>query len=502
MRCEPLLLAVAALAAAPAPAGQAPPTLQQQLESILSEPEYARALAAFEVRDLETGRVLASRGSERLVQPASTLKLLVTAAALDAFGPQSRFATSLESAARIDEDGRLLGDLYLVGGGDLGLSNRFGAGRSSVGLEELAAALDAAGIRRVEGRVVGHDGLFDPERHPEGWDWDDLVWSYGASISALSFADNSAHLQARTGSRVGAPLSIERDPVSDYYQVVSSAVTGPRRSRPELKLTRELGSNRIELSGTWPLGASPWKGSVALEDPPLYAATVLTEVLQRRGVGVAQPAAANRQPLPEERRVLARHPGPPLAELLAELNKESLNLHAEVLLRLLGASAGGPGSAESGRETLEAFLVARGVDTTGWALRDASGLSEANLVSAAGLVELLVAMDRHPHAAVFRASLPVAGVDGTLERRLRQQPVRGRVQAKTGTLRHVHALAGYATTVWGTRRAFAVVLNHYTGRLGRRAIDRVAAAIVGAGPAASSPEQPLAETPRPGRGRR
>jgi D-alanyl-D-alanine carboxypeptidase/D-alanyl-D-alanine-endopeptidase (penicillin-binding protein 4) len=111
-------------------------------------------------------------------------------------------------------------------------------------------------------------------------------------------------------------------------------------------------------------------------------------------------------------------------------------------------------------------------------------------------------MDRHPHAAVFRASLPVAGVDGTLERRLRQQPVRGRIQAKTGTLRHVHALAGYATTVWGTRRAFAVVLNHYTGRLGRRAIDRVAAAIVGAGPAASSPEQPLAEAPRSGRGRR
>jgi D-alanyl-D-alanine carboxypeptidase/D-alanyl-D-alanine-endopeptidase (penicillin-binding protein 4) len=478
-RLAAALLATALLA--PADAGSAPATLQEQIDAIVSEPEYARALVSFEVRDLETGAVLASRGSRRLVQPASALKLLVSAAALDAFGPGRRFETTLESAARVDEAGRLLGDLYLVGGGDLGLSRRFGADRSSVGLEQLAATLVGSGIRRVEGRVIGHDGLFDAERHPEGWDWDDLVWSYGAPISALSFADNSAHLKARTGPRVGAPLRVEQDPVSDYYDVVSTAVTGPRRSRPELRLVRELGSNRIQLSGSWPLGAAPWEGSVALEDPPLYAATVLSEVLERRGVGVAGAASTSRQPLPDERRVLARHQGPPLSEVLGELNKESLNLFAETLLRLLGVSASGVGSAESGREALEAFLAASGVDTAGWSLRDASGLSESDLVSAGGLVDLLVAMDRHPQAAVFRASLPISGVDGTLERRLRRAATRGRVQAKTGTLRNVHALAGYATTAWGTRRAFAVVINHYTGRLGNRAIDRVVAAIVGGG---------------------
>lgn len=480
MRADCLVFAAAVLGAVPSTA-QAPPTLQEQIDGIFAEPEYTRALVAFEVRDLETGQVLASRDPRRLVQPASTLKLVVTAAALDAFGPERRFATTLETAARVDEAGRLLGDLYLVGGGDMGLSDRFGAERSSEGLEQLAEALAAAGVRRVEGRVIGHDGLFDVERHPEGWDWDDLVWSYGAAVSALSFADNSAHLRARTGSRVGAPLRLERDPVSEYYEVVSTATTGPRRSRPELELARRLGSNRIELSGTWPLGAAPWKGSVALEDPPLYAATVLAEILARRGVAVSAPPATSRDPLPEGRRVIARHAGPPLGELLAELNKESLNLHAEVLLRLLGVEAVGVGSAEAGREAVEAFLEARGVDTEGWSLRDASGLSEGDLVTAGGLVDLLVAMDRHPDAGVYLDSLPVAGVDGTLERRLRRPATRRRVRAKTGTLRHVHALAGYATTAWGSRRVFCVVLNHYTGDRGNRAVDRVAAAIVGAG---------------------
>jgi D-alanyl-D-alanine carboxypeptidase/D-alanyl-D-alanine-endopeptidase (penicillin-binding protein 4) len=479
VRAERPALVLLALAAAGAAAAQSPPTLQERIDGVLAEPEYQRALISFEVRDLDTGQVLARRQPERLVQPASTLKLVVTAAALDAFGPEHRFATALESAARVDDSGGLLGDLYLVGGGDMGLARRFGATRTTQGLEELAAVLMRAGVRRVEGRVVGHDGLFDAERHPEGWDWDDLVWSYGAEVSALSFADNSAHLRAFTGNRVGEPLHIERDPASDFYEVVSSAVTGPRRSEPELKLVRELGSNRIELSGTWPLGAAPWKGSVAIEDPALYAAAVLTEILRRRGVAVAGEPVRSQQPLPEGRRALARHEGPALSELLRELNKESLNLHAEVLLRLLGVSATGAGSAEAGREAVEAFLQAQGVDTGGWSLRDASGLSEGNLVSTGGLVDLLVAMQRHPRAATFLDSLAVAGVDGTLERRLRGPATRNRIRAKTGTLRNVHALAGYATTAWGSRRVFAVAINHYTGRRGNSAIDRNAAAIVG-----------------------
>jgi D-alanyl-D-alanine carboxypeptidase/D-alanyl-D-alanine-endopeptidase (penicillin-binding protein 4) len=450
------------------------PGFARQFDQTLAQAEYAVALWGIEVRSLTSGEVLFEYGASTNMQPASTLKLVTTAAALDAFGPQRRFATAVETAARVDERGRLLGDLYLVGGGDPGLSARHAPPVGT--LEALAETLFAAGIRRVEGRLIGHEGLFEASRRPEGWDWEDLVWGYGAEVSALSFHDNSVDLRASPGQGVGAPLVVVASPSTAYYQLTSSATTSPRGSKQELKLTRELGGNRIHLSGTFPRRSRAWKGSVALEDPARYAATVLREVLTRRGITVVGDVETSADPLPETRRVLARHEGPALAALLREVNKESMNLHAELLLRQLGLTRGPKGSAESGREAVDAFLAKLHVGSQHWAIRDGSGLSEANLVSAHGMVDLLVAMDRHPEAEVFRQSLAVSGVDGTLQYRLRT--VRRRILAKTGALAHVRGLVGYATREDGDRLAFAILLNHYTGQRGTRAIDRLAATLV------------------------
>jgi D-alanyl-D-alanine carboxypeptidase/D-alanyl-D-alanine-endopeptidase (penicillin-binding protein 4) len=162
------------------------------------------------------------------------------------------------------------------------------------------------------------------------------------------------------------------------------------------------------------------------------------------------------------------------------VNKRSQNLHTEMLLRLLGAKVNGAGTVEAGHEALEDFLHRLGVPAQTWSLQDASGLSRSDVLTPHGLVVLLAAMDRHRHAGVFRDSLPVAGVDGTLEGRLRGTPAQGRVLAKTGSLRHVNALAGYATTRGGERLAFAIVLNHHTapGSAGVAAIDDFVNALV------------------------
>jgi D-alanyl-D-alanine carboxypeptidase/D-alanyl-D-alanine-endopeptidase (penicillin-binding protein 4) len=162
--------------------------------------------------------------------------------------------------------------------------------------------------------------------------------------------------------------------------------------------------------------------------------------------------------------------------MLAEVNKESQNLHAEMLLRLLGSQDSGEGSNEAGIAALESFAERLGIDASGWELRDGSGLSRSNLVTAHGLVDLLVAMDRHADADVFRASLPVAGIDGTLEHRLRHGYAKGRVLAKTGTLDQVSALAGYATRRDGHRLAFAVIVNNHTvpAREAMSAVDAIA----------------------------
>ena len=220
---------------------------------------------------------------------------------------------------------------------------------------------------------------------------------------------------------------------------------------------------------------------MALEDPARYAATVFGEVLQRRGIGVAGPVATTRDLLPAGVRVLAFHDGPPMAEVIKAVNKPSQNLHAEMLLRLVGARVKGEGSAAAGHAAVLEFLRRVGVKADDWALMDGSGLSRSDLVTPHEMASLLVAMDRHPHAQVFRDCLPVAGVDGTLKGRLRGTPAEGRLQAKTGTLRQAAALAGYVTTRGGARLAFSVAANHHTGKSGAvtDAIDAIAVILAG-----------------------
>jgi D-alanyl-D-alanine carboxypeptidase/D-alanyl-D-alanine-endopeptidase (penicillin-binding protein 4) len=408
------------------------------------------------------------------------MKLFVTAAALDAIGPDERPRTTVETAARIDRLGRVLGDVHLVGRGDPTLRARPAEGRPTPALEALADALRDAGIQRIEGRLVGNESYFQGPRRGPDWGWDDLVWWYGAEVSALSFNDNTATLRISPGEAVGDPALVERVPLSAYYTLDAEVRTTPEGSDPDLRLSRELGANRIRLSGGVPLGAPTRTLAVALEDPALYAATVFEELLRARGIVVTRGVETSSRPLPARTVVLASHDGPPLGELVAGINKSSQNLHAEMLLRLLGARVQGAGTTEAGRDAVLGFLRRAGLSVGGLDLRDASGLSRAGVVTPAQIAALLVFMSRHPQAAAFTASLPVAGTDGNLRNRLRGAPTEGAVTAKTGTLTHVHALAGYATCRDGDRLAFAILLNQYTGdpSVAQAAIDFIVKALV------------------------
>jgi D-alanyl-D-alanine carboxypeptidase/D-alanyl-D-alanine-endopeptidase (penicillin-binding protein 4) len=168
-----------------------------------------------------------------------------------------------------------------------------------------------------------------------------------------------------------------------------------------------------------------------------------------------------------------------MAEMVTVVNKRSQNLHAEMLLRLAGWRLRGRGTLEAGQEAAEALLTRLGVSSRSWHVHDGSGLSRIDELTTHGLVDLLAAMDRHPHAAVFRASLPIAGVDGSLSGRMRGTVAEGRVTAKTGSVRHVNALAGYVTTRGGERLAFAILLNHHTGEDAIGAIDDMARVLAG-----------------------
>jgi len=460
-----LLAILAVVLAGPPSSGAAErrSSLQRALDAVVDAPRLAHAWWGVEVRSLRTGKVLYARNAERDLKPASTLKLVTTAAALDAFGPDATLRTTVETAGRLDGLGRILGDVYLVGRGDPDLSGRFAEGRPTAIFEEMAEALRQAGVRRIEGRLIGHEGLFPGERRGDDWTWGDLVWGYGAEVSALSFNDNVATLTVAPGEREGDPILVDRVPASAYYRVLSTAVTGRRGGPRELTLRRDLGTNVMRLSGAIAAGSEPQDLNVAIEDPARYAATVLAETLATKGILVSGGVETAVQPLPVDVRVLAAHESPRLAQIVKIVNKESQNLHTEMLLRLVGAKMKGEGTVEAGHAALEDFLRRLGVSPEGWALQDASGLSRSDLITAHGMAGLLAGMDRHRYAASFRDSLPIAGVDGTLGSRMQQPPARGNVVAKTGTIRHVNALGGYVTARSGERFVFYAAVNHHPG---------------------------------------
>jgi D-alanyl-D-alanine carboxypeptidase/D-alanyl-D-alanine-endopeptidase (penicillin-binding protein 4) len=171
--------------------------------------------------------------------------------------------------------------------------------------------------------------------------------------------------------------------------------------------------------------------------------------------------ATTSEPLPAGLRVLAAHDSPPLSEIVKVVNKDSQNLHTEMLLRLVGLKARGEGSVAAGHDAERDFLVRIGVKAESWGLQDGSGLSRSDVVDPHGLVDLLAAMDRHPQAAAFRDSLAVMGVDGTLKDRMRGTAAQGKVLAKTGTLRLGNGLAGYVATASGERLAVAILVNNH-----------------------------------------
>ena len=214
-------------------------------------------------------------------------------------------------------------------------------------------------------------------------------------------------------------------------------------------------------------------------DPALCAAKVFLDVLEAKGIRVMGGVTASSAPLPAGARVLATHDSPSMAQIVRVVNKRSQNLHAEMLLRLVGLKVEGEGSAEKGHQAVAELAKRLGVPDQGWGLTDGSGLAPSDLLTPRGLVALLVAMDRHPEAAAFRDSLPIAGVDGTLEKRMKGTPAEGRVVAKTGTTGRANALAGYVTTASGERLAFAIVVNNHAGK-GREAVAAIDAIAVGA----------------------
>jgi D-alanyl-D-alanine carboxypeptidase/D-alanyl-D-alanine-endopeptidase (penicillin-binding protein 4) len=484
--------------------------LAPRINTILADPDLSRAFWGIQVVSVNTGEVIYSQNADKLFIPASNTKLFTTAAALSLIGPGYRFHTTVETTGTLDQHGRLSGDLILVGRGDPNLSGRvlpynLRTERTAFpvkALEDLADGVVQKGIKYIDGNVVADDSFFAFERYGEGWTQDDLVWADGAPVSALTINDNVEFVSILPADRAGEKAFVNITPFADYYRLDNRIITTPPGTGRRIYINREPGSMVLTLWGNMPLGDPGADEALAVEDPAAFAAALFRDLLEKRGVTVYGRTSARHTELaslstfsvtalatergggdtlvPTQPQVLASHASQPLSEDLKVVNKVSQNLHAEILLRLLGREKGNAGTVESGLEVLRGFLTQVGIPSNEYVFYDGSGLSRQNLVTPHAMVMLLQYAAKQPWAELYSQTLPVAGLDGSLADRFHSTIAQGRVLGKTGSLDHVKSLSGYATTLSGEKVAFSIFCNNFDvpGRRAQDAVDRIVEAIV------------------------
>jgi serine-type D-Ala-D-Ala carboxypeptidase/endopeptidase (penicillin-binding protein 4) len=477
-----------------------------RVDAALGEAHAQKAFWGVLVEDRDTGAVLYQLNADHFFAPASNAKLFVTAFALATLGENYRYRTTLESKAPLAPSGRLAGDLFLVGRGDPDLSNRkfpFDQkaerdGTPERALSELVDAAWAKGLREVTGDIVADDAYYPYDPYPAGWSVGDLFFSFGAPIDAIDYNDNTVGIDVIAGPRAGAAVTLAVEPAAAREGFDAQITTAAAGTKADLAVVRQPGPDFILLRGTVPAGGPSVHVELAMTQPSQTAARSLKQLLETHGVGVRGTARALHSPPPvvdasgnpgppdaapasvASRTILAEHLSPPLIESVRLTNKISQNLHAEMYLRQIGRQQYGAGSTAAGLFVERDFLRAAGIADGDVVLSDASGLAPEDLVTPRAVVTLLRYAETQPWGGDFASTLPIAGVDGTLENRFNSGPATGLIRAKTGSIANVRAVSGYATSRLGESLIFCIFVNANPqhGIDATTALDSIAAAMV------------------------
>jgi serine-type D-Ala-D-Ala carboxypeptidase/endopeptidase (penicillin-binding protein 4) len=447
----------AVAAQTPAVAGDiCPGELGAQVDAIANRPEFSRSRWGILIQPLSSTATLYSRDAQKYFIPASNVKLLTTAAALQKLGADFRIKTSVYSGEN--------GSLYVVGRGDPSITE--------AQLKSLAQQLKRRGVDRVN-ELIGDDSYFQGSAVNPNWEWEDAQAGYGAPINSLIFNQNAIGLLL-SPQALGQPLKVTfaEPKLSNQWQIQNNSVTVAQNESEFIEVGREFDRPAIRVSGQLKVGAEPESAYVAVVDPANNFLQHFQQVLAAEGIPVKQALVASvSRNLNQE---LATVESPPLAELVRETNRESNNLYAEVLLRLLGKVTDKmplpqtltgkmpvpqEDTDEIGLKELKTALTQLGVNPNSYILADGSGLSRHNLISPEALVQTLRFMANSPAASIYRQSLPIAGESGTLKNRLNTTPNRVILQAKTGTLSGVSALSGYIEVPDYEPLVFSIIVN-------------------------------------------
>jgi D-alanyl-D-alanine carboxypeptidase/D-alanyl-D-alanine-endopeptidase (penicillin-binding protein 4) len=453
--------------------------LQSEIEAFVGQARFHGALWGVKVVSLDTGRTLAEHAADRRQSPASNSKLYAGVLALVTLGGDYRIVTPLRATAAVDAAGVVKGDLIVAGRGDPSWSFREAKKDFWAVFEPFVVALHRAAVKRITGDIVADATWLREPPQGASWTADDMDYDYGAEISAVTLADNYVDLRVVPAAVAGQPCAVEvLQPLSGLV-FDNRTTTGAAESERVVRVQRLPGESTVHLFGTLPVGGKPELTEAPVPRPAAWFAAALREALHRAGIAVEGRSRALRWPeAPAAGEVaLGEVVSPPLRDLVAGFMKPSQNLETDLIfahvgeLRRNAATPAWRQSDELAVAALDEFIARIGVPAGAVLFDEGSGLSRNNLTTAAATVDLLAYMARHRESAAFVASLPVAGVDGSLAKRMKGTAAEGNVRAKTGGLRWANSLSGYVTTAAGEKLAFSLMLNRHVAPPDRKATE-------------------------------
>ena len=463
-------------ARAPAAVIPSPPVdslgqLRNDISAATRAPGVERAVWGIVVQSLDRGERLFELNPHTLLVPASTAKLIALAGAADSVGWDFRYETRVRAGGPI-VDGVLQGDLIVVGAGDPSIG-----GRGGMDLSPFVEAVRRAGVRRIDGGVIGDDDSLEEPRPQLAWAWDDLGYATGALFGALNMSENRMQVVVSPASAQGERADVMQ-PYAWSRPLRILATTGTPQSMPLLWPEQRPGEPFVTIAGSIPLGAAPARLSISVGNPTLWFAGALRQALVEKGIDIGgdasdiddvvlQPGRSNTD--------LYTHRSSTVAELAQPMLKDSINLYGEAMLRLNVVPGVFPTN-DAALEGLRKRLAAWGIPDAAWQIVDGSGLSRRNAVAPEVLVAVLQRMYDVSVRSPWMTALPVAGRDGTLADRMRGTVAEGNVRAKTGTMSNIRTLAGYVRTRDDEALAFAIMADNFegAGSAAVEAIDRIA----------------------------
>lgn len=446
---------------------QAIKELQRDLDGLFDGPELANTHIGVSAQFIETGEYLYRRNDEKNFTPASNLKLITTAAALEYLGKDFRYKTRFYLDGTANRGGEFIGNIIIRGGGDPTLSQFFYRDATFI-FDAVFNKLDSLGITSIRGNIIADDTYFTDEPYPKGWSIEDIPFAFSPEVSGLNYYDNTVEFQCEPGIAPGEKPHIAIVPENEYVTYINDLITTDSNIASTAEGLRGAESNSFLISGGIPLRKEKTNVIIqsSIHKPSLYFASILRSELERRGIRIRGSLLQSRDiyyfPHYPSLVLLAEHYSPVLSDIVLITNRFSHNLCAEVLLKTIAKEKTGIGSFDNGIDMVKKFLTKYGVQTDKMIIADGSGLSRLNLCSPLSFVKILSAMYNSSFRDDFIASLAIPGERGTLNKRLTNSRAETNIFAKTGSMTSVSTISGYALTRDREPVSFSIMLNGFT----------------------------------------